>query len=258
MFEPANPPVFSSTDPFKWELLTGFSYDGDRVKTAIDWLSDQDPETWHIYIHAYNWDMGLDVPSWIAGQKMCDEATALYMYFVVTESEGYVFGPSQFTKSKKLAESIATRFKAKGYPRRKIQSKIVDRALQIHKRDYAQAVRLHGQPYWAIAPHKSLANPTGEVAVAAYQFSEGLPCYRRVARVPGTPAVPVSEAIGEETATCLECGISANVGLKRHISMDHKLSVEDYCLKWGLAPGTQLVSHAYRRKRLELFKKLKR
>jgi len=70
-----------------------------------------------------------------------------------------------------------------------------------------------------------------------------------------TPAVPIRRSVGSETITCLDCGYKGQM-LKRHLSTAHGIGVDEYRMRWGLAPNYPMVAKNYSARRSTLAKSL--
>ena len=65
------------------------------------------------------------------------------------------------------------------------------------------------------------------------------------------PAVPIRSSVRNDTITCLECGAKLKM-LRRHLTAEHELSVEDYRGRWGLKADYPLVAPEYAARRQAL------
>lgn len=65
------------------------------------------------------------------------------------------------------------------------------------------------------------------------------------------PAISINKSITDVSITCLECGKSVAI-LKRHLRQTHKMTPEEYRIKWDLGPDYPLVAPAYTKKRSQL------
>ena len=72
---------------------------------------------------------------------------------------------------------------------------------------------------------------------------------------PLTPAVPIRRSVGAETITCLDCGQKSKM-LKRHLTTAHRLTVDEYRSRWGLAPDYPMVARNYAARRSEIAKSI--
>lgn len=70
---------------------------------------------------------------------------------------------------------------------------------------------------------------------------------------PQQPAVDISKSVTKAHIICLECGQTFQ-SLKRHLSMTHAISPEDYRRKWGLPGDYPMVAPKYAEKRSEIAK----
>ncbi len=69
------------------------------------------------------------------------------------------------------------------------------------------------------------------------------------------PAVPIKISVQKDAITCLECGWSGKM-VKRHLSVAHGLSVNEYREKWKLPGDYPMVAPSYAAKRSRLAKKM--
>jgi hypothetical protein len=53
-----------------------------QTERIIDWLAQQDPDTWHKVAQGWNFDNGDDVLTWILDQDRCDRGTAAHVFLV--------------------------------------------------------------------------------------------------------------------------------------------------------------------------------
>lgn len=65
------------------------------------------------------------------------------------------------------------------------------------------------------------------------------------------PAVPVDKALTPTTITCLECG-GVFKSLKRHLTVDHDLTADEYRKRWSLPKSYPMVPPEYARRRAEI------
>ena len=70
-----------------------------------------------------------------------------------------------------------------------------------------------------------------------------------------TPAVSVRRSVSQEYVVCLDCGYSGKT-LRRHITMRHGLSRDEYLKRWGLRSDHLLTAPAYSERRSTLAKEL--
>jgi predicted transcriptional regulator len=68
-----------------------------------------------------------------------------------------------------------------------------------------------------------------------------------------TPAVSVRSSVKPDGIVCLECGKKFKT-IKRHLTTDHGLSVEEYRQRWNLPASYPVVSSEYAERRRELAK----
>jgi predicted transcriptional regulator len=70
-----------------------------------------------------------------------------------------------------------------------------------------------------------------------------------------TPAVSVRQSVRQEHVVCLDCGYKGLV-LRRHISVRHGLSPDEYRKRWGLKSNHPLTAPAYSEQRSSVAKAL--
>ncbi len=76
-----------------------------------------------------------------------------------------------------------------------------------------------------------------------------------VAEAQPEPAVSVRSSVKPGHIVCLECGKKMKM-LKRHLSTDHGLSIDDYRARFNLPADYPMVAPDYAEKRRELAKKI--
>lgn len=69
------------------------------------------------------------------------------------------------------------------------------------------------------------------------------------------PAVAIRRSVRNDAVTCLECGRPMKM-LKRHLRVDHGLSVPDYKAKWRLPADYPMVAPDYALIRSEAAKRI--
>jgi predicted transcriptional regulator len=70
-----------------------------------------------------------------------------------------------------------------------------------------------------------------------------------------TPAVTVRQSVRHDHVVCLDCGYRGKT-LRRHISMRHGLSRDEYLKRWGLRSDHPLTAPAYSEQRSTMAKAL--
>lgn len=70
-----------------------------------------------------------------------------------------------------------------------------------------------------------------------------------------TPAVPIRRSIKADAVICLECGKPMKM-LKRHLGVEHSLSVPEYKARWRLPADYPVVAPAYAQRRSEFAKQI--
>ncbi len=68
------------------------------------------------------------------------------------------------------------------------------------------------------------------------------------------PFVTIKESVTPNYVICLECGRKAQM-LKRHLSLAHGLTPEEYRQKWGLPSDYPIVAPKHAQQRSEMAKK---
>jgi predicted transcriptional regulator len=61
---------------------------------------------------------------------------------------------------------------------------------------------------------------------------------------PLAPAVPIRRSVRPDYVVCLECGFHAQI-LRRHLRVQHGLSVAEYRARWNLSPNHPVTAPAY-------------
>ena len=69
------------------------------------------------------------------------------------------------------------------------------------------------------------------------------------------PAVAIRKSVQPEAITCLDCGFSGQM-IRRHLTVAHDLTPEQYRERWGLAPDYPVVAPNYAVKRSALAKQI--
>jgi predicted transcriptional regulator len=72
---------------------------------------------------------------------------------------------------------------------------------------------------------------------------------------PRQPAVPIRQSVRPEYVVCLECGFRAKI-LRRHLRVEHGLSVDEYRARWNLRFDHPVIAPAYSQRRSEMAKEL--
>ena len=72
---------------------------------------------------------------------------------------------------------------------------------------------------------------------------------------PRQPAVPIRQSVRPEYVVCLECGFRSKT-LRRHLRVQHGLSVEEYRTRWNLRPNHPVVAPAYSQRRAAVAKEM--
>jgi predicted transcriptional regulator len=88
-----------------------------------------------------------------------------------------------------------------------------------------------------------------------YQAFSSLGVEPALTEVKSEPAVSIRASIKPDYVACLECGKKLQM-LKRHLSADHGISVEEYRQRWELAADYPLVAPNYTTKRRDLAKSI--
>jgi predicted transcriptional regulator len=69
------------------------------------------------------------------------------------------------------------------------------------------------------------------------------------------PAVPIKQSVRADHLVCLECGRQFSM-LKRHLINEHKLTPDQYRMRWELPPSYPIVATNYAKVRSALAKKI--
>ena len=72
---------------------------------------------------------------------------------------------------------------------------------------------------------------------------------------PRQPAVPIRQSVRPEYVVCLECGFRAKF-LRRHLGVQHGLSVDEYRARWNLRSDHPLTAPAYSERRAAVAKEI--
>ena len=64
------------------------------------------------------------------------------------------------------------------------------------------------------------------------------------APAPLAPAVPIRRSVQPDYVVCLECGFRGQI-LRRHLRVQHELSVAEYRARWNLSPDHPVTAPAY-------------
>ena len=67
------------------------------------------------------------------------------------------------------------------------------------------------------------------------------------------PAVAVRRSVQQDYVVCLECGFRAQM-LRRHLQVQHGLSVDEYRARWNLPSDHPVIAPAYSQRRSEMAK----
>ena len=110
-----------------------------------------------------------------------------------------------------------------------------------------------------VAAHVSNNNvPVEQVSAlisSVFDALSGLGAKPVAVEAPREPAVSIRASVKPDHVTCLECGRQMKM-LKRHLSADHGLSVDEYRQRWGLSANHPLVAPNYAATRADLAKKI--
>lgn len=68
------------------------------TRNIIEWLNEQDSDTWHNVVMSWNYDYGDEVLSWILKQDECDRGTAARIFLV--EGLGRWLGDEQLANDR--------------------------------------------------------------------------------------------------------------------------------------------------------------
>ncbi len=96
--------------------------------------------------------------------------------------------------------------------------------------------------------------PVGELPQLIQQVHAALAGIAAAGAKP-EPAVTIKKSLTPNYVICLECGRKAQM-LKRHLSLAHDLTPEEYRQKWKLPSNYPIVAPKYARQRSEMAKKI--
>jgi predicted transcriptional regulator len=113
-------------------------------------------------------------------------------------------------------------------------TRIVSSYVQHHQLGPEQLVELIGAVHRALASLGQTALPMAE---------------------PRQPAVSIRQSVRPEYVVCLECGFRAKT-LRRHLRVQHGLSVDEYRTRWNFRPDYPLVAPAYSHRRAAVAKEM--
>jgi predicted transcriptional regulator len=69
------------------------------------------------------------------------------------------------------------------------------------------------------------------------------------------PAVPIRRSVQQDYVVCLECGFHGQM-LRRHLRVQHGLSVDEYRARWNLQSDHPVIAPAYSQRRSEIAKEI--
>jgi predicted transcriptional regulator len=72
---------------------------------------------------------------------------------------------------------------------------------------------------------------------------------------PRQPAVPIRQSVRPEYVVCLECGFRSRM-LRRHLRVQHGLSVDEYRTRWNLRSDHPVIAPAYSQRRSVVAKEI--
>jgi predicted transcriptional regulator len=72
---------------------------------------------------------------------------------------------------------------------------------------------------------------------------------------PRKPAVAIRKSVQPDAIVCLDCGFSGQM-IRRHLTVSHGLTPEQYRERWGLPPDYPVVAPNYAVKRSRLAKEI--
>jgi predicted transcriptional regulator len=113
-------------------------------------------------------------------------------------------------------------------------ARIVRSYVRYHQLGPEQLVELIRQVHRALASLGQAALPTAE---------------------PRQPAVPIRQSVRPEYVVCLECGFRAKI-LRRHLRVEHGLSVDEYRARWNLRSDHPVIAPAYSQRRSAMAKEI--
>ena len=71
------------------------------------------------------------------------------------------------------------------------------------------------------------------------------------------PAVPIHRSVQHDYVVCLDCGFRAQM-LRRHLRVQHGLSVDEYRARWNLRSDHPVIAPAYSQRRSAMAKEIGR
>jgi predicted transcriptional regulator len=113
-------------------------------------------------------------------------------------------------------------------------ARIVSSYVRYHQLGSEQLVELIRQVHRALASLGQAALPMAE---------------------PRQPAVPIRQSVRPEYVVCLECGFRAKI-LRRHLRVEHGLSVDEYRARWNLRSDHPVIAPAYSQRRSAMAKEI--
>ena len=72
---------------------------------------------------------------------------------------------------------------------------------------------------------------------------------------PRQPAVSIRQSVRPHYVVCLECGFRAKT-LRRHLRVQHGLSIDEYRARWNLRSDHPLIAPAYSERRAAMAKEI--
>jgi predicted transcriptional regulator len=113
-------------------------------------------------------------------------------------------------------------------------ARVVDSYVRHHQIEPGQLVRLIGEV------HRALSS-LGQSAPAMPE--------------PRHPAVPIRQSVRPEYVVCLECGFRSRM-LRRHLRVQHGLTVDEYRARWNLRSDHPVTAPAYSQRRSKMAREL--
>ena len=99
------------------------------------------------------------------------------------------------------------------------------------------------------------SNQLATLISTVHQALVGLGKLATEAKVERTPAVPIRRSVHRDYVVCLECAWRGQM-LRRHVSTNHGLTVEQYRARWNLTREHAMTAPGYSERRSGLAKEL--
>ena len=136
--------------------------------TLLDLIKQMSPDDWHEIVLRWDWDLGVDELNWIASQRTCDRATAVYALCV--GRPGLVATTLDQGRHRQFVRALAARLENGFYPN-------VDLGLDLSmrtRREFEQEIetaRATGESPWRLT--SDLVAHRGRAHAPRYTFADG-------------------------------------------------------------------------------------